>query len=83
MDSHTEMAGLAVSPLAVSGAAKRIDADGRLAYVPELDGLRAVSIGAVLLDHTMPKYFPGGFIGVDIFFVLSGYLIYDHSLSRI
>jgi peptidoglycan/LPS O-acetylase OafA/YrhL len=47
----------------------------RLAYIPELDGLRAIAIGAVLLDHTMPRFFPGGFIGVDIFFVLSGYLI--------
>lgn len=53
----------------------RNDAEVRLAYIPELDGLRALAVGAVLLDHTMPRYFPGGFIGVDIFFVLSGYLI--------
>ena len=42
---------------------------------PELDGLRAVAIGLVTLEHVLPHQFPGGFIGVDIFFVLSGYLI--------
>ena len=46
-----------------------------LAYVPELTGLRGVAIGMVILDHTLNYRFPGGFIGVDIFFVLSGYLI--------
>jgi len=44
-------------------------------HVPELDGLRAFAVGAVILDHTLSGYFPGGFIGVDVFFVLSGYLI--------
>ena len=43
-------------------------------YVPALDGLRAVAIMLVFLDHR-GRYFPGGWIGVDIFFVLSGYLI--------
>lgn len=45
------------------------------AYVPELTGLRGLAIGMVILDHTLNHRFPGGFIGVDIFFVLSGYLI--------
>jgi peptidoglycan/LPS O-acetylase OafA/YrhL len=46
-----------------------------LGFIPELNGLRAIAIGAVFLNHTFNKYFPGGFIGVDIFFVLSGWLI--------
>ena len=47
----------------------------RLTYLPGLDGLRAVAVLAVLLFHVDPAVLPGGFVGVDIFFVLSGYLI--------
>ena len=47
----------------------------RLGYIPALDGLRAVAVVAVLLYHGDQRWIPGGFLGVDVFFVISGYLI--------
>lgn len=44
-------------------------------YKPELDGLRAIAILAVVIFHVRPSLLRGGYLGVDIFFVLSGYLI--------
>lgn len=44
-------------------------------YRPDIDGLRAISILFVVFFHFFPAYITGGFIGVDIFFVISGYLI--------
>lgn len=49
-------------------------------YKPALDGLRAVAVVLVIAFHTIANEFPGGFIGVDIFFVLSGYLITSNML---
>ena len=44
-------------------------------YEPSLDGLRAVAVLAVIVYHVLPRWLPGGFTGVDVFFVISGYLI--------
>lgn len=44
-------------------------------YRPDVDGMRALAILSVLIFHAYPSTLPGGFVGVDIFFVISGYLI--------
>ena len=51
-------------------------------YRAEIDGLRAVAVIPVILFHAGFEFFSGGFVGVDIFFVISGYLITTIILSE-
>lgn len=44
-------------------------------YRQDIQGLRAVAVGAIVIFHAFPAALPGGFVGVDIFFVISGFLI--------
>lgn len=58
-----------------TGGASIATRQGSLKYRADIDGLRAVAIVSVLIFHAFPSLLPGGYIGVDIFFVISGYLI--------
>jgi peptidoglycan/LPS O-acetylase OafA/YrhL len=55
----------------------------RMNYRPEIDGLRAVAVLSVVAFHAGVPGIPGGFLGVDIFFVISGYLITDLLLAEL
>lgn len=64
-------------------SAEQADASPHLStgYRPEVDGLRAVAVLAVLINHINHHWLPGGFLGVDLFFVISGYVV-TSSLAR-
>ncbi|WP_308291839.1 acyltransferase family protein [Microbacterium jejuense] len=49
----------------------------------DIQGLRAIAVGAVLLYHAGVPFLPGGYVGVDVFFVISGFLITTHLLQQL
>ncbi len=53
----------------------RFQQPARSRYRPDIDGLRAVAVIAVIVNHFNKEWLPSGFLGVDIFFVISGYVI--------
>jgi peptidoglycan/LPS O-acetylase OafA/YrhL len=68
----------AARPTAEAAAANHPVATPRprsVGYLPGLDGLRALAVAAVVVYHANAAWLPGGFLGVEVFFVISGYLI--------
>ena len=53
-----------------------------LSYRPEIDGLRALAVLAVIFNHFNKEMLPSGYLGVDIFFVISGYVITSSLYKR-
>lgn len=60
-----------------------VNVEGRMRYWPALDGLRGLAVIAVMLFHAQVSQVSGGFLGVDIFFVLSGFLITAQLLREV
>ena len=52
-------------------------------YRSEIDGLRAFAVLSVVAFHAFPGWLKGGFIGVDVFFVISGFLITSHIFEKL
>src|SRR4051794_12687204 len=64
-----------VSLPAARHAATAPSSAARPAFRPDIQALRAVAVAGVVVYHLWPAALPGGFVGVDVFFVVSGYLI--------
>ncbi|MFF1632886.1 acyltransferase family protein [Leifsonia sp. NPDC058248] len=73
MTAPASTARFSTTPVSVVGAS---------AVRPEIQALRAVAVLSVVLFHVWPLRFPGGYVGVDVFFVISGYLITGHLLRE-
>ncbi|MGQ2913385.1 acyltransferase family protein, partial [Microbacterium aurantiacum] len=52
-------------------------------FLPHVQGLRAIAVLCVVLYHFWPGRFPGGYVGVDVFFVISGFLITAHLMREL
>ncbi len=72
------MASATTGPAVDGGSAADGDEAGRGTFRPDIQGLRALAVALVVIYHLYPSLLPGGFVGVDVFFVISGFLITGH-----
>ena len=56
--------------------------DSKKIYLPEIDGIRAFAVTIVIINHFNKDFLPSGFLGVDIFFLISGFVITSSLIGR-
>jgi peptidoglycan/LPS O-acetylase OafA/YrhL len=84
MSERHFMQGSVASPLPAPGRTRTGEnPTERRRFLPEVQALRAVAVALVVIYHLEPTMLPGGFIGVDVFFVISGFLITGHMLREV
>lgn len=69
-------------PVSAAARADRV-ASPPSGFRSDVQGLRTVAVAAVVIFHASPALLPGGFVGVDVFFVISGYLITSHLIRQL
>lgn len=65
-----------------NAASMKVAPTSRSTFRPEIQGLRALAVLVVVVFHLHPAFLTGGYVGVDVFFVISGYLITSHLVSE-
>lgn len=78
---HPLLRHLLMNPRSSAASAAPVSSPAAVSRLGGLDGLRAIAVGLVVVYHLFPEALPGGFLGVDIFFVISGFLITTLLLS--
>jgi len=81
--STTQLPSRGTAHDATGQATHEASTGGRGSFRPEIQGLRAVAVGLVVLYHLWPRRVTGGYVGVDVFFVISGFLITSHLLREV